>query len=786
MAFAPEEEFSRQRITITVPASFDEDAQALTRLAAEQAGMPRTVRLLEEPQAAFYAWIEGASQGRTDAPRARFIEHLPDLAERNQVVLVCDIGGGTSDFSLFEIYPPESPKDLPRIERVAVSDHLLLGGDNMDLALAHAIERILKPDPDDRLSRRQWNHLVPQARVLKERILSGMGASDEEFHVSIPGEGASLFQSALSTTFRRSEVQRVILDGFFPVTNAEEQPATRQSGLREIGLPYAADSAISRHLAAFLNGRAVDAVLFAGGSLQPAFLRERLLKTIAAWQDRLPVELILDDMSLAIARGAAYFGAILESAKQRIRGGHARGVYLELHREVAEVTPDLVCILPQGAEEGGVTKLASPRFDLLLNKPARFTAYTSIRRRGDRAGAIVKLDDKDFHPLPPLHTTLTFDESAFDARKALERRVQVELEIGLTELGVLQLALVSAERQKHWRLDFNLRKQGIAAPASSADDPGVDPEALRRAGERINLFYGKKQAVDEKQTVKTLMKDLERILGQERGAWGVGILRGLWPVLYQGMTRRGRSLAHENTWLYLAGFVLRPGYGAELDAWRIAQLWSCYALGITHKKEKSAQSNWWMLWRRVAGGLSAEQQELLFNAAIPQLRKSPLEFSEGARLLGALERVPVARKLELVNSVFDLLLKGRVITQPHIYWALTRLLSRLPLYTAAESVVPPTTVEDFFARVEPMDWKKQGLTSLVQVFSSACRLTGTRGLDIHDPVRVRVLEKLRQSGAKEEQLRIVRERCEITAEEQTFLFGEELPAGLRLAEPRPT
>jgi molecular chaperone DnaK (HSP70) len=780
--------FAKQRIVVTVPASFDEGAQALTRKAAELAGYPSRIRLLEEPQAAFYAWIAGTTS--TDAPSGgeRFLKLIPALAQQAQTVLVCDVGGGTSDFSLFRIAPIASARALPDIERIAASDHLLLGGDNIDLALAHFLERQLKPGTDERLSRRQWNHLMPQARLLKEKILETEARPDEVFHVSVPGEGGSLFQSALSTSVTRAVVHELVLEGFFPLTRRDEMPHTRQSGLREIGLPYTADSAVSRHLAAFLAGREVDAVLFAGGTLTPASLRQRLATLIGTWQGRAPVMLALEEMSLAIAQGASYFGALLEGRAGRIRGGHARSVYLELQRDSPARAPNLVCVLPQGFEEGGTLELASPSFSLSVNRPVRFSAYTSNRRKDDRAGTLVPLDADVFHPLPVLHTTLALDAADTSLRKAAAQEVVVHLEAELTELGVMQLALVTADGGRRWRLEFNLRNPVAADEArawpeseSKAADLGVPPETLAAATERIGVFFGKKQALESQDNVKSLVKDLERVLRQERNRWSTVLLRELWPALYPGMTRRVRSLAHENAWLYLAGFALRPGFGADLDAWRMTQLWECFGLGLAHKKEKSAQSNWWMMWRRTAGGLSSGQQEQLFLQAIAQFRKSPAEFVEGTRLLGALESAPLQHRLELAEALFGYVLKGKAANQAHVFWTLTRLLGRVPLHAAADGVLPPSLVEESFARVESLDWKKQGLQALIPVFAAACRLTRLRAIDVDDAVRARVVDKLRRSGAKEEQLKAVQEYSEVSAAEREYLFGEELPAGLRLS-----
>lgn len=776
--------FTAQRVVVTVPASFDEGAQQLTRMAAEMAGYPPDVRLLEEPQAAFYAWLDEQSRDAAGTPSAPLLGCLPDIAARPQTVLVCDVGGGTTDFSLFRIAPVRAAADRPAIERIATSDHLLLGGDNIDLALAHAIERRLKPATDDRLSRSQWSHLLPQVRSLKERALDTDGDPEEIFHAAVPGDGAGLFAAVLDATVTRAQVHDIVLEGFFPLCARDALPGGRKTGLREIGLPYAADSAVTRHLAAFLSGRQVDAVLFAGGTLRPRALQERLLAVVESWQGRRPVHLALRDMSLAIAEGAARFAALRAGSGDRIRGGYPHGLYLELALETADATPRLVCVLPKGMEEGSTIELAEPALHVLVNRPVRFTAYTSNRRPDDAAGMLVALDPDAFHPLPTLQTTIVLDDERFRPRSAAEQTVRVRLEARLTELGALHLALVNPESGRRWELAFNLRQPvdaGVAAAPAKPESPGVKAETIAAASAHCALFFGPKQSLDPSHKVKSLPRDLERILGQDRHRWNVPLLRALWPAVQPGITRRGRSLAHENAWLYLAGFVLRPGYGADLDHWRVMQLWECFDLGLVHKKEKSAQSNWWMMWRRTAGGIPAEEQERLFAAALPHLKRTAAEFVEGTRLLGSLERVDQARKIELAEWLLDLVRRDKATNQSHVFWALARLLGRIPLYTSAEAVVPPAVVEDCFARVEALDWGEPALRPLATVFAAACRRTDERLLDIDDALRPRVIAKLKQAGAKDEQIASVQEHRELSATDRNELFGEQLPAGLRLA-----
>ncbi len=779
----PSSALEAQRIVVTVPASFDEAAQALTREAARLAGFPASVRLLEEPQAAFYAWLDHAA-GDPGGKAA-----LAELAERQGTILVCDIGGGTTDFSLFRASPAGASGAPPAIERIATGDHLLLGGDNIDLALAHALERRLKPDSDERLARRQWAHLLPQARRIKEALLAAPEASgdaESPLHVAVPGDGGALFAGSLEATIAPAEVRSIVLDGFFPLTAVDELPRARRAGLFELGLPYASDTAVSRHLAAFLRDRLpVDAVLFAGGSLRPPALRERLLRLIESWQGRAPVPLVLPDMNVAIAEGAARYAALAGDVRRRVRGGYPHGVYVELHGEAGEAAK-LVCVLAQGFEAGARVKLAAPTFELTVNRPVRFATYTSHRQSQDAPGDLVPLDRKEFHPLPPLQTTIVQDDTSFSARKTAAGSVAVELEAGITELGMLQLALVERGSGARWDLEFNLRRPVAQDDADVEGDAagsgtGVGPKALAAAQARIALYFGAGQTPDPGLNVKSLPRELERLLGLERSRWNTALLRALWPALHPGITRRARSLAHENAWLYLAGFVLRPGYGSDLDAWAVGQLWECFDLGLVHHKDKSVRANWWMMWRRVAGGLPAPAQERVFDSALPELRRPAGEIVECTRLLGSLERVALERRLELATQLFDRVVAGKAQGEPHVFWALARLFSRTPLYTAADGVLPAAVVEEAFARVEVQDWKQSGLTPLVAVFAAACRRLDERAFDIDDGVRRRVLDKLGRSGATHEQLRCVREAVPVTGAERNQWFGEQLPAGLRLA-----
>ncbi|MEJ2201205.1 MAG: Hsp70 family protein [Desulfuromonadaceae bacterium] len=325
----PNASFARQDVVITVPASFDEVAQQLTLEAAKLAGYPPSLRLIEEPQAAFYAWLDKSSN------LTLLADLLAALPEKVARVLVCDIGGGTTDLSLFEVRGDTASANGLGLKRLAVSDHILLGGDNIDLTLAYLLEGKLTGGRS-KLSGRQWNQLLAQARDLKERLLNDQPEQQPEFTVTLAGSGSGLFASTLSTTIAASEVRDCILEGFFPACGAADRPRKKTTGLREWGLPFADDSAITRHLAAFLDQQPIDAVLYNGGSVTPQFLRNRLTALLTDWQDGYaPTVLSSDSLAMAVARGAAKYGYLLRQPQggERITGGHAHALYIEVKQK---------------------------------------------------------------------------------------------------------------------------------------------------------------------------------------------------------------------------------------------------------------------------------------------------------------------------------------------------------------------------------------------------------------------------------------------------------------------
>lgn len=789
--------FDAQAITVTVPASFDAVAQRLTLTAAEEAGFPAGVRLLEEPQAAFYRWLEQHGAG-ADAWR-----QLPDRGDSVHHVLVLDIGGGTSDFSLFAL-SRNTAGAMPRIRRIAVSDHILLGGDNMDLAIAHLLEPRLAGE-EGTFSGTQWDTLVARCRDLKEKALSGEGPPDERFRVTIPGRGASLISGSLTTETSRAEIEQLLLAGFFPECDADERPYRTQAALKEWGLPYPADSAVTRHLADFLRGRPpVDAVLFNGGSLYPQSLRERICREIGKWQrGSSPVVLDNAEPDLAVARGAARFGKIIHSKAARIEAGAGRAVFIEAFKEAPRQAArqpaadtggeqsrhSLVCILPRGAPPEQTYVIDEVALQLRINRPVRFQAYSSTRHGRTKPGDIVGWSPREFDRLPPLQTVLRLPENAAIGRS---QSIPVTLTAKLNELGLLQVSCHSADAKlrQEWPLEFNLRpheQDGEASVGETASavppEPNAAPEAIDAARARIISLFGQPPNRREKLTAQRALSNLEGILGLPKADWNWVLIRALWPSLEACMAARRHSVEHEESWLILAGFLLRPGFGAPMDAERIDRLWRIRETSLFFRG-KRIQIQEYILWRRVAGGLDRERQQSLLAAEIGKIRQQKNPPPELIRLVGSLERIDHDIKKELIErflaAVLDLAAEKKHCA-PYLA-ALGLLLNRAPLYCGPEAVVSPDLVEQAYDALAPLDWADPEFSEIQTLFLRAARVVGNRSLDLPERRRYRIASRLEKVGVSPLKTGKLKDLMPIDRSERISLYGEALPPGLILGE----
>jgi len=773
-------QFDRQDVVITVPASFDTVAQRLTLDAAERAHYPKSTRLLEEPQAAFYAWLE-------QHPNVDVWEQwLPGLSEQPQVVLVCDIGGGTSDFSLFELALQEG-EALPSVRRIAVSNHILLGGDNVDLALAHQAEaKLAQSEP---LSSKTWSQLTAQCRDLKERVLSTAGAADEAFTIALAAEGGNLFASVQTVALSRSEILNTVLEGFFPHCESDVQPANKSGGLREIGLPYAQDSAITHHLADFIRQRKVDAILFNGGSLDSAQIQDRLVAQVAHWQGTAPARLTNDQLDLAVARGAAWYQSSQKCGDAAtIEGGSGHSFYIEVtvptkrgkkKKGGAKTETRLVCVLPQGSPLEEATRIVSLDLQLKVNTPVQFQAYTSTCREADQAADLVVHNEHDFHKLPSMHTMAQLPP---EEPIPEDGSVPIHLEAHLNTLGILRVNCVSVRRiqgqNRNWRLEFNLRESVVEAPSKgqAIADSGISTEDLVAAKAAIE------QAFDRDATAPSqaagMLKALETICHQGRREWNVPLLRELWQPLSQCITRRDISQEHELAWLNAAGYLLRPGYGHALDEYYLRTLWLIQELDLAFVTSKANREQYFLLWRRVAGGLSQVQQESLYDEWIEKVLQDTKQSYEPARMLGAFEHLESEKRVVLAHHFTESIETRAESFCDHSIWALGRLLSRVPLYGGEHALLDAAEVEKAFETLEPLDWTRDNLRNLPQLFVQAARIVNNRDHDVSQEVRDRIIAKAVQSGANEKRLLPLREYTPMDAKDIQQLFGESLPTGL--------
>ncbi|MBN2475440.1 MAG: Hsp70 family protein [Pirellulales bacterium] len=793
----PQDPLPQQDVVLTLPASFDEIARELTVKAASEAGLPRVV-LIEEPQAAFYAWLD------------RHADDWQRLVEPGQKILVCDIGGGTSDFTLIRVRRGEAGN--VQFHRVAVGDHLILGGDNLDLALAHYLERKLSGQGGDptagdptgqKLQPRQWAALVGSCRQLKEALLGE--AAPERYTVNLPGGGARLIGGGRQLEVTRDEVREVLLEGFFPRVGLDEKPLSRQSGFQEFGLPYAPDPAITRCLAGFLTAHRhvaldetpvgddhdparPDVVLFNGGLFASPVLRRRLLAVVQSWfqPPRGQWEpLVLDNprLDLAVARGAAYYGMVRRGEGVRIAAALARTYYVGVESE----PPAAVCLVPAQVEPGQDVELTERRFDLRVFEPVEFPLYVSSTRLTDRPGELVPIDREQMTPLPPIRTVLR-------TRKKTEAgTVGVQLHARLTEIGTLVLWCSQIDRRRSWRLQFDVRsatQTDVAAHESAAESEGVVDEATWSAcGKLLRNTFGP----EGHDKPADLVKRLARAIGSSRNNWPASLLRRIWEALMELEPGRRRSPVHEARWLNLLGFSLRPGYGLAVDDWRVAQTWSALQGKILHPGAATRVEGW-ILWRRIGGGLAAGQQQAIAEPLLAPVRGLHRQMTTGKRrggeftfstqdtaevwrLLGSLELLGVAGKVELGNILLELAPKRKMEpVRPAMAWALGRLGARVPVYGPLNTVVPPEAVCDWLLKLMDLGGDEPaGHLAAMQM----ARRTGDRYRELPEKLRRKVLDWLALHEAPDHFLELVREGGQLDRQEQGLVFGEALPKGLR-------
>ncbi len=777
----PSNKLEDQDVVVTVPASFDETARKLTLEAAELAGLKKIV-LLEEPQAVCYDWYARHQQTAAD--------ELKDLP----LILVCDVGGGTTDLSLIEA---KFTHDDLALDRIGVGEHLMLGGDNLDLALAHLAER--RFSQNKKLTAASLTKLIQQTRKAKENLLST--SAPDEVKITMLGSGSKLLGGTKSIALSKQEVHQIALDGFFPLSDFSEVPDKRRSAVVEFGLPYVADPAVSKHVAEFLTqhqqvSRAALGIeddkqnaipvglLLNGGVFNSDLVTERVTTLLSDWRGA-PVT-VLDNPhpDWSVALGAVAFGKARRGAQLKIGGGAARSYFLHLQEK--NKMGKALCLLAKGTEEGHEIRLSGRRFSLTLGEPVRFNLLTSTHdtltnNTAIQNGVMVDVDPDLFAPLPPYITTLEGEGAELQANQ--KERVEVQLACQLTEVGTLKMECVSAEDdKKRWELEFEVRNK----QADDGEEIQLHPR-LNECKELIARLYSGNKKSAEGNEIKTLAKDLEKKLGK-RDEWDFTTLRQLFDTFAQGRKRRRRSEQHEKNWLRLAGFALRPGFGDPTDSWRIEQVWGLYQQNIQFKNHQG-WTDWWVFWRRIAGGLSQEQQETILADIAkylhpgamknPQSAKAAQEmgYESMVRLSASLEHLEVEDKVLLATWFLSKAINQNQFEQAH-WWAMGRLASRTPLYGSQHNVIPREQAEQWLPKLLEQNWLKEPMIAFAAVM--ICRKTGDRLFDISDDYREQVLTKLKQSKVPESWVSLVEEVKELSESESKRVFGDALPSGLTL------
>ena len=834
----PDSRLEKQAVVLTVPASFDDVARNLTVEAARKAGV-ENLTLLEEPQAAFYCWLVTHPPQETTAlkPGSR--------------CLVVDVGGGTSDFSLIQAV--EQQGELGFV-RQAVGDHLLLGGDNMDLALAKFVETRLPGA--GRLDAAQYASLTQACRTAKEVLLGKEPPAS--YPVTVMGRGRQVISGTQTTNLTPADVRRIIFEGFFPLVprDAEPQRGSR-GGLHEMGLPYVSDPAISRHLGAFLKRHtraqqaqaagsdleladAPEAILFNGGVFQPASLREQLVEVLRHWYHTpqhpwQPLVLTNPSLDLAVAWGAAHYAWLRHSGGRRIGGGIARSYYVAvdtaaetedrgsriedgeskaggqpgnsspppstLHPPPSSVT--VVCVVPQRMEEGQEVVLEKPALELALGQPVVFPLYTSTVRADDHAGDVLRLSPEQLLQLPPLHTILR------GGKRSGTRRVPVTLAARCTEIGTLELWCAAREGTNRWRLEFNVRdivREDDRGATTAEVGDGHDErtvgtvwpeEQIQEAARLIRATYDPAGSGPDP---RELTKALEGALEAPRHDWPTGLCRRLWESLAEVADQRRLSPKHLSRWYYLTGYCLRPGFGDPLDRFRVEQLWKLMhappraegGASRTTPRLPEGGADYWIMWRRVAGGLNAQLQQALADRLRPVLlpakgkgavKPGANELAEMWRTAASLEQLTAKQKEQLGQTLLKPLRRSPVPT--YGFWALTRLGARVLLYGPLNTVVHPHVVQHWLdAIVNFQPGHESERLAWAFCLSQLARQSGQRALDVDDDHRQRVLAVLRSLSTPSHWSRMVEEVSGWEGEEQSQMFGESLPIGLRLKQPQ--
>jgi len=753
-----------QYVALTLPASFDEEARAFTLEAAKNAGL-ENLYLIEEPQAACYHWISKQEQ-------------LSKLADK-KMLLVVDIGGGTTDFSLVKI---QNRDEKISLHRVAVGNHLLLGGDNLDQALAYQLD----PQKISALSSSRLAALVQQTRQAKETLLSNN--APQQLNLTVLGGGSRLIGGSQKFSVERDVLVKQIDTGFFPKVKLTEKVNVSNYGVHTLGLPYEKDAAITRHLAEFLalhqndieqacgQGNTVpDAVLFNGGLFNSESLKTRLMDQLSEWRGDAPFECDGLEPDNAVAKGACVYVSGLGLSKQQtddkltpIESGVAHTLYLALQGG------QYLTLLPKGLAKNQWIELDN-HFHVTLGQDVQFPLYRSNDTFRHDMGELLTSDEGMVF-ISDLVSHLGSDK---------EQQEAVKVRAQLTEIGVLAVELQSISSGQSWSLNFSTQLSQLKDKDSAKSPNDLMHKNLGLAEEILTQCFSKQGQKQDSKAIKTLKTDIDKLLGT-RDSWNLATSRRLVDKLLSLKSGRQKSASHERQWYQLTGFCMRPGYGADNDDERVKQLYSLSQQSPKHD-DSMVWGQYWTLWRRIAAGLGEAEQLILhkkfadyYSPSGQRSREKVKQLTTRSgddliRLIGSLERLPLDIKLTSIEWLKKRLTKS---SEPDTaWWTIGRL--------ASQQLVLADTLEPLsLDKVKPLiesclkeDWKKRKQAGLAAVLMSQINLENDPELD---KFKLKVITKLKKDKCPSHWALRLEEEVELDKDELNRFIGDSLPIGLSL------
>lgn len=757
---------TEQFVALTLPASFDEEARAFTLEAAKHAGL-ENLYLIEEPQAACYNWISNPLQ-------------LNQLANK-KMLLVVDIGGGTTDFSLVKI---QNHNDKISLHRVAVGNHLLLGGDNLDQALAYQLD----PQKISALSASRLAALVQQTRQAKETLLSK--DAPETLSLTVLGGGSRLIGGSQKFSVERDLLISQIDNGFFPHVALTDKVVKSSYGVHTLGLPYEKDAAITRHLAEFLSQHAKDieeacgngvlvpdAVLFNGGLFNSESLTERLMSQLTLWRGEMPFQCQDLEPNDAVAKGACIYVSGLglsaqtsqeEAALTRIESGVAHSLYLALQGG------QYLTLLPKGLAKNQWVELDMP-FKVSLGQDVQFPLYRSDDSMLHKAGELLE-NDLGMHFISDLVSHLSSDKKQDET---------VTLRAQLTEIGVLAVELQSVETDQKWSLNFTTQSNEKTIDNALHQEKELMHKNLGLAEELLTQCFSKQGQKQDAKLIKSLKNDIDKLLGN-RDEWNLATSRRLVDKLWSLRSGRHKSASHERQWYQLTGFCMRPGYGAENDEERVKQL---HGLSLQAPKHDDSMvwGQYWTLWRRIAPGLDEAAQFNLhkkfadfYSPSGQRSRDKVKQLTSRSgddliRLIGSLERLPLETKLMSIDWLKKRLSKS---SEPDTaWWTIGRLASQQLVLDDQLETLPLDKVITLLEVCLKEDWKKRKQAGLAAVMMTQSNPDNDKALDAF---KLKIIKKLKKDKCPNHWVTRLEEESALDKDELNRFIGDSLPIGLSL------